>query len=75
MASTKASIVKLLTEKPNIKKKMNVPTMDTGIASTGINVALQLCRKKNTTKVTKSNASTKVWITEEMDAFTTETVS
>ncbi|MNI48623.1 hypothetical protein D3C73_1031950 [compost metagenome] len=42
MANTKASMVRLLTEKPNIRKKMNVPMMDTGIANTGINVALQL---------------------------------
>src|SRR5699024_5186027 len=61
MASTKASIVRLLIEKPKRWKKVKVPTIDTGIANTGISVALQVCRKKNTTRVTKIIASISVY--------------
>ncbi|MNL65351.1 hypothetical protein D3C87_1896740 [compost metagenome] len=62
-------------EKPNNKKKIKVPTIETGMANTGIKVALQDCRKKNTTNVTNSKASIKVWITDSIEAFTTEIVS
>ena len=40
-----------------------VPTSDTGMASTGISVARQFCRKMNTTSTTSTSASKKVWIT------------
>src|SRR3546814_683877 len=75
MANTNASMVRLLIEKPNRLKKINVPTMDTGIANTGINVARQLCRKINTTSVTRMSASMRVANTALMDASTTDTVS
>jgi hypothetical protein len=35
--------------KPSRLENMNVPINDTGIANTGIKVALQLCRNKKTT--------------------------
>ncbi|MCY1533862.1 hypothetical protein D9M68_692110 [compost metagenome] len=75
MAKTKPNIVKTFTEKPNTVKNINVPIMDTGMANTGMSVARQLCRKRNTTKVTNMMASIKVMTTELIEAFTIETVS
>jgi len=49
--------------------------MDTGIASTGISVDRQFCRKRNTTIVTSSRAISRVVTTSSMDTFTTDTDS
>ncbi len=45
MASTSPNKESVLIEKPKIGKKTNVPTSDTGTASSGIRVARQPCRK------------------------------
>jgi hypothetical protein len=54
---------------------MKVPMSETGIASTGISVALQFCKNRNTTITTSVSASSNVIITSSIEAFTTETVS
>ena len=61
--------------KPKIVKKVKVPIKDTGIASTGIKVALQFCKNKNTTNITSASASRSVTITSLIEACTTDTVS
>jgi hypothetical protein len=75
MASTKPNSVRVLMVKPRGMKKMNVPMMDTGIASSGMSVARQLCRNRNTTRITRSRAITSVSITSSMDTSTTDTDS
>ena len=45
MASTMPNSVNMFTENPRADMPMNVPTIDTGTASTGISVARRLCRK------------------------------
>ncbi|MNX36818.1 hypothetical protein D3C86_671160 [compost metagenome] len=68
-------MVNTLIENPKNVKKIKVPMIETGMANTGINVARQLWRKKNTTNVTNTNASIKVCTTPSIDIFTTVTVS
>ena len=75
MASTRPNIVSVLTEKPSIGKNMNVPMSDTGTVSSGISVARRLCRKMNTTSVTRMTASKKVWMISSIDASTAGVVS
>ncbi|MNE44230.1 hypothetical protein D3C80_1384480 [compost metagenome] len=71
MASTKANMVRVLTVKPSGIKTRKVPMIDTGIASNGMSVALQFCRKRNTTNTTSNRASMKVCNTSSIEAFTT----
>ncbi|MNQ43731.1 hypothetical protein D3C85_574710 [compost metagenome] len=52
-----------------------VPINDTGIASSGISVARQFCRKMKTTSTTSTRASKKVWITSWIDTRTNLVVS
>ena len=61
--------------KPNGMKNAKVPIIETGIASTGINVARQLCRKRKTTRTTKPKASSKVVTTSSIETLTTDTDS
>ena len=71
MASTKPNSVSVLMVKPSGIKNVNVPTIDTGMASTGMSVERQLCRNRNTTTTTSSRASSSVCTTSLMDTFTT----
>src|SRR5882762_585634 len=75
IASTKPNMVNVLMVKPKGIKKQNVPKIDTGIASTGISVERQFCRKRNTTTATKPNVFNKVTTTSCMETFTTVTDS
>ena len=75
MASTRPNIVSVLSEKPSNGKKMNVPTSDTGTVNRGMNVARTLCRKMKTTIVTRTNASTRVWRIDSIEASTAGVVS
>ena len=68
MARTIAKRVNVLMEKPKMIKLAKVPIRDTGIAKTGIRVALQLWRKRNTMMITKASASLKVCTTSPMDS-------
>ena len=46
MASTRPNSESVLMENPNSGKDINVPTSETGTASSGISVARQSCRKR-----------------------------
>ncbi|MNN70635.1 hypothetical protein D3C81_1865040 [compost metagenome] len=75
MASTMPNNVSRLMEKPSMYMPAKVPISDTGIASTGIRVARQFCRKMKTTSTTSTRASKKVWITSSMETSTNLVVS
>ena len=51
IASTRPKSDSVLIEKPSSGKSANVPTSETGTASSGISVARQPCRKTNTTMI------------------------
>lgn len=53
----------------------NVPTIDTGTATSGISVVLNLPRNKNTTRATRMIASASVRITSSIVAVTKTVVS
>ena len=75
MASTSPNRVRVLTENPSADRPRKVPTMLTGTASTGMIVARQLCRNRNTTRVTSSIASPRVLATSRMDSVMNGVVS
>ena len=62
-------------ENPNKGKTMNVPTSDTGTASSGIRVARQPWRKMNTTRMTSKIASKSVFTISLMPSVTDLVVS
>ena len=70
IASTSPNSVSRLTEKPSTCIPKKAPMTETGTATTGIRVARQLCRNRNTTSVTSSSASNSVFTTSLMDAVT-----
>ena len=70
MASTRPNRLKALIEKPSKCSTANVPTTDTGTASSGMMEARQVCRNRITTITTRAMASIKVWITDLMEART-----
>ena len=69
IASTMANSVRVLMLNPSATKLAKVPIRDTGIASTGISVARQLCKKRNTMRITSIKASLKVLITSVTDSL------
>ncbi len=75
MARTRPNMDSVFTEKPSIGKKMNVPMMETGTVRSGMIVARRLCRKMNTTRVTRMRASTNVFSISWIDASTAGVVS
>jgi hypothetical protein len=60
IARTRPSSDSTLIEKPSIGKKMKAPTSETGTVTSGMRVARQLCRKMNTTRMTRITASNSV---------------
>src|ERR1700722_10971354 len=68
-------MVSVLIVNPSGMKKQNVPRMETGIASTGISVERQFCKKRNTTSATSPSVFNKVHTTSDMETFTTVTAS
>src|SRR6185312_14582731 len=60
MASTRPNMLVMLIEKCNIGNSAKVPTTATGTVSSGISVARQLCRNRNTTRITRPIASSSV---------------
>ena len=48
----------------------NVPISETGMASSGIRLARQFCRKISTTRMTSATASNSVWMTALIDSRT-----
>ena len=49
-------------------RSMNVPRSETGTVSSGMIVARQLCRKRKTTRMTRTSASKKVFMISSIDA-------
>ncbi len=60
MASTIASMVSVLIEKPSTAMIPKVPSSTTGTASVGMSVARKLCRKSSMTRNTSPIASSRV---------------
>ncbi len=75
IASTTAKSEMVLAEKPIMSRKAKVPIRATGTAIKGIRVARQLPRKRKTTRITRTNASSRVWTTFSRLAFTKSVVS
>ena len=75
MASTMPSKHTVFSEKPSRGKKQKVVTSETGTAMSGMSVARQPCRKRNTTTATSTRASKSVWMISSMDSRTGVEVS
>jgi hypothetical protein len=75
MASTRPKSESVLIENPSSGKIMNEPTSATGTASSGMSVARKPCRKTNTTRTTRSSASTSVFVISRIPAVTASVVS
>ncbi len=67
IASTMASNVSVLIEKPNRYISAQAPTSDTGMVTMGMMLARRLRRKKKITSTTRTMASMMVWNTESME--------
>ena len=67
MASTIASKVSVLMEKPKRYISAQAPTSDTGMVTMGMMLARRLRRKKKITSTTRTMASPMVWKTESME--------
>ena len=70
IASTSASRVSRLIEKPNASIIVKVPTSDSGMATVGISTERSEPRNTNTTRVTMTSASTSVRTTSWIELFT-----
>ncbi len=70
-----ANSVSKLIENPKIYRPAKVPIREIGTAMIGIMVARQLCKNKNTTKTTNTNASAKVLNTSSIVELTKSLVS
>src|SRR5207245_6428940 len=74
IASTRPNKVSVLIEKPSAANAAKVPISETGTAAIGISVARQLCRNRNTTNATSTNAMPSVIPTSLSDCVTNGTV-
>ena len=63
IASTRPNSDSALIEKPNASITANVPTIETGTATSGMIEARQVCRNTITTMTTSASASSSVSIT------------
>ena len=70
MASTRPNSDSVLSENPSPSITANVPTSDTGTATSGMIEARQVCRKTTTTMTTSRIASNSVWTTALIDSRT-----
>ena len=68
IASTSASRVSVLIEKPNSYMTLKAPISDTGMVTIGISVARSERRKRKITSTTSTIASTMVWNTLSIEA-------
>ena len=75
IASTSPNSERVLRLKPIEAIAANVPTIATGTATSGINVARQLCRNSRTTSPTSSVASRNVFTTSMIDSVMKGVVS
>ncbi len=67
IARTSPNKERLFSVKPNAAMKKNVPISDTGIATSGMTAARQVCRNRMTTSTTRTRASKIVSITASTD--------
>ena len=74
IARTRPNSVRLLSEKPKLAMTKNVPTSDTGMATTGMIAARQVCRNRMMTSTTSTTASNSVLITSSTDCLTNSVV-
>src|SRR5258706_8467375 len=70
IASTSPNRDSALIEKPKRYSSENVPTIDTGTATSGMIEARQVCRKRITTSTTSATDSNSVWTTDLIQART-----
>src|ERR1700710_808087 len=70
MASTSPNSERLLMEKPSASITANVPTSDTGTATSGMIEARQVCKNTITTITTSSTASSNVCTTASIECRT-----
>ena len=75
MASTSPRSESVLTENPKSGNAMKVPISDTGTVKSGMRVARQFCRNTNTTRITSTTASKRVWTISSMPAVIAAVVS
>ncbi|MCY1297896.1 hypothetical protein D9M70_473500 [compost metagenome] len=75
IASTRPKRLSALIEKPKTYITAKVPTIETGTATSGMIEARQVCRKMMTTSTTSAIASSRVWITDSIEARTNWVVS
>ena len=75
IASTSPNSDSVLIENPSSGNTANVPTSDTGTASSGISVARNPCRNTNTTRITSPSASNSVLTISSIPAVTASVVS
>ena len=66
-ASTRPNSDRLLIEMPKAERMVKVPMSETGMATTGMIVARQFCRKRYTTPTTRRIAMKIVLMTSSMD--------
>jgi hypothetical protein len=70
IANTRPNSDSMFSENPNSAMAANVPTSDTGMASSGMRLARQVCRNTSTTSTTNATASNSVWMTSVIDSRT-----
>ena len=75
IAKTIANNVSVFIVKPKTVNAANVPSNETGTASSGITVARKLCRKIKITSTTRTNASKNVCATSLIDAVINSVLS
>ena len=75
MASTMASMVRVLMVNPASESTAKVPRMTTGTASVGISVARMFCRNSSITRNTRMIASNSVFCTSWIEISTKGVVS
>ena len=68
-ASTSPNSERLLSVKPNSAMKKNVPMSETGIATSGMMAARQVCKNTMTTSTTRRMASPMVVFTSSTDCW------
>ena len=70
MASTSPKSDRLFSDAPNAAMTVKVPMSETGIATTGMIAARQVCRNRITTRTTSRIASKRVLRTSWIDSAT-----
>src|ERR1700677_1164995 len=70
IASTRPNKVSVLIEQPKRYRKANVPTTETGTATSGMMEARQVCKNRITTSTTNTTASINVCSTARIDSRT-----